>query len=679
MSTYIYQSVKQQILYPVSDVYYCLGLMLVVGILRVQFMLLQLLGIGRRFWFGFLLFLVVGAGLVMLFIRSSEPAVAQVSLYYPETCLGGWQQPKAAAHEPDADGNEVSRGVSVYDNNGASIFCGEFTGALPPQTYHTRVTLRFDWHQPLPDVRIDETEQHEGDVTKDVPESVIEDLDKITEQSTSTVLGSSNDAEIATTTGVDIDVIDTNGATSSDEVFPVNDGVSTTSTSSVETTTDSLGNDAMNPDDEVIVTEPEEVQPEAEPEIVVPEEPVSVFEDDSADGSDVEVNDEVVPEEATSLRKRWFDFMIPTVFAETTAIANSDEVLNEPESEPENVVTDPSEMGVVDISTTTNEILSLGTPSIASSTEQTEQVAATSSEEVFPAETIFAVQYTLDGEVWETLGYVTTITSDVRFEFPKSVFTSVSDISLVQIALVPQLLVDTISPVYLDAMWLEVGYAPVRELGVHTISAIEPSVVPFASLIEFPSDDLAGAELAEATSTATTSVLVPLFTYEAFTESISSVHGVDDRYVVVTVAMSATSTEVWLFDMRQELIHRIGIEEATIGQYPVGVKDDMIFWLNNLDEVVFVYDLRTAGQLHEMALVANLPSANEHRLTFPFPDWEVIWRSDQFYFYTKATGEVFQDENTESAQLFYDFFNLEQLLPRVRLDEIGGIVIPDSE
>jgi hypothetical protein len=131
--------------------------------------------------------------------------------------------------------------------------------------------------------------------------------------------------------------------------------------------------------------------------------------------------------------------------------------------------------------------------------------------------------------------------------------------------------------------------------------------------------------------------------------------------------------------MQHQLIHRIGRDKAQIGTMQAGTKDGMIFWLNAQHDAIYSYDLRTAGSLHQMTLVGNLPSGIEYVLTFPFTSWEVIWRGDSFYFKTRKTGEVFQDENTNSAQRLFEYFALARHVPYERLQEIGGTFITEAE
>jgi hypothetical protein len=240
----------------------------------------------------------------------------------------------------------------------------------------------------------------------------------------------------------------------------------------------------------------------------------------------------------------------------------------------------------------------------------------------------FVVQYTLDGMTWQVLGYVTTIDADVRLEFPKDILPTLGDISRVQLSVTPLLHIDTMPPVYLDAVWLEVSYAPLGELGVHGISDIVPSITPFEGLI---SDTVATGSFSASTTG-------PLVSPAAFVQGITAVYGIDEQHVLVTLTIGTSTKELWLFDMKKYLIHRIGKDAAEIGTMPPSAKDGMIFWLNSRGDTLYTYDLRTAGSLHEMILVGNLPTGTDYTLTFPFTDWEVLWRGDAFYYRARRTS-----------------------------------------
>jgi hypothetical protein len=192
-------------------------------------------------------------------------------------------------------------------------------------------------------------------------------------------------------------------------------------------------------------------------------------------------------------------------------------------------------------------------------------------------------------------------------------------------------------------MWLEVSYAPIRELGVHAVSGIVPEKVKF--------DDFFGSENIINASTTWTGISI-----DNFLASSTLLYGLDNRHVLAGLNYQE-ATELWLLDLDLEEIRRIGFAEASIGNYPVAAKDGIVFWLNFDASIIFSYDLRTGGVLREMALVGNLPELDDKIFTFPFTDWQVIWRADEFYFYKDTPGEVFRDENALAVDRLGVYFD----------------------
>lgn len=362
----------------------------------------------------------------------------------------------------------------------------------------------------------------------------------------------------------------------------------------------------------------------------------------------------------------WWQLLLPSyVYAETSNTSASSESPAEVTNGIDEAVIPPVEDILIDDTTTPSTINATDLALTSDLSLVATTVASSSPEDGAQ----FMVQYSLDGDAWQLLGYVTTVTNDVRLEFPRSVLPTLDDISRVKIAITPLQQLDTVAPVYLDAVWLEVSYAPLGELGIHSISEIIPAIVPVDTLIS----DATSTDAIDTSSTTKT-----LTTFD-FVAAVTSVHGIDDRYVLVELNINATTSELWLFDMSKKLIHRLGTGESEIGNIPPGIKEGMIFWLNKRGEKLYTYDLRTSGVLHEMLLVQNLPLNSEYRLTFPFTQWIVIWRGDRFYFYSQITGEVFQDENTVSAQLLFKYFLFTQTLSFDHIQAIGGTFISESE
>ena len=558
---------------------------------------------GKRFFYGILISVLFVCSLfVLLALLTREPTgvQAQKAYFYPEICLGGFKSAKNASGVPEALGdNDYTEGNSaVYKDGDSAIFCGEFTGELPPQTYQTRVTLRFSWQQVEPTVPVEDTSILDAIV--DI--FVDEDSDSIEPENESAEGEEFGDmVNEATST----DVVAAGTVTTSLEAATSTEEVIGTEEESSSDAVDSVAEEFIENTDEAAIKELVD-EPVAEPVEAVEIEASSVSEPEPA----------AEPESVS-----WWWGFASTVYAEEL------------------------------IEATTTEIVALeGEADFATSTlveegliEEVSDINEEEYEEVAEAEAIFAVEYTLDGETWQNIGYVNTIDNDVRFELPKEALVTIEDVNEVQIALRPLLRLDNQPEIYLDSMWFEVSYAPVRELGVHALSSLVP-------------EEFALADFLDTDGPINASTTIFGMSPEQFVASTTFVHGIDTRYAILGMVID-DATELWLIDMDLKKVKRIGFAEAAIGAYPLGAKERMIFWLNYDASIIFIYDLRTGGSLHEMALVGNLPEGEERRFTFPFTDWQVVWRADEFYFFKDSPGEVFKDENAKAVERFNTYLS----------------------
>ncbi|OIO31853.1 MAG: hypothetical protein COY99_01695 [Candidatus Yonathbacteria bacterium CG_4_10_14_0_8_um_filter_47_645] len=117
---------------------------------------------------------------------------------------------------------------------------------------------------------------------------------------------------------------------------------------------------------------------------------------------------------------------------------------------------DPEEV-IIETSTTTTDMAS-STPIIDVVSQPPTTDMASSTEFAIPEGAIMEVRYTLDGEQWESLGYISEIRPDINFEMPMDIFSSIADLKRVQVALYTVPTFDDTRKIYLDAMWMEVEY-----------------------------------------------------------------------------------------------------------------------------------------------------------------------------------------------------------------------------
>ncbi len=75
---------------------------------------------------------------------------ADIAVFYPKTCLGGWQNVSHAEGEPQIEDNEVSKfnaeNSAFLKNRVSQLYCGDFEGEIPDgNEKQQRIKLRFSW------------------------------------------------------------------------------------------------------------------------------------------------------------------------------------------------------------------------------------------------------------------------------------------------------------------------------------------------------------------------------------------------------------------------------------------------------------------------------------------------------------------------------------------------------
>lgn len=75
---------------------------------------------------------------LLLLVALSFKTQAGIARFYAESCLGGWQNPQAAAGEPDGQSAILSDSLS-------EIFCGNFKGEVPSDGAPKKFQVKFSW------------------------------------------------------------------------------------------------------------------------------------------------------------------------------------------------------------------------------------------------------------------------------------------------------------------------------------------------------------------------------------------------------------------------------------------------------------------------------------------------------------------------------------------------------
>ncbi len=111
--------------------------------------------------------LVIGALVVgTLILGASFKSSAHIATFYPETCLGGWENPALAAGIPEIKDGSLSemneKNSAVLKDSHSQIFCSTFVGEIPEYEMPEKVTLKFSWNvtkEPVFAPSVDETSE----------------------------------------------------------------------------------------------------------------------------------------------------------------------------------------------------------------------------------------------------------------------------------------------------------------------------------------------------------------------------------------------------------------------------------------------------------------------------------------------------------------------------------------
>lgn len=103
-----------------------------------------------KLFFPVIALMVVLALLYGSFFRSTNEAEANIALFNPTNCLGGWKNVDKIAGPPEV---RADNDVKYNDENSAStlnsnaqVFCGGFSGEIPDTAKHQKITLNFSWY-----------------------------------------------------------------------------------------------------------------------------------------------------------------------------------------------------------------------------------------------------------------------------------------------------------------------------------------------------------------------------------------------------------------------------------------------------------------------------------------------------------------------------------------------------
>ena len=420
----------------------------------------------------------VVTSLVVIFLFSilgaviSNKGIAEITVFHPTSCLGGWINPRNAEGEPQIKSNE-SVDLFSKDNSAflspeayADIYCGNFVGEIDQNTKPVKMILSFSWSAG------GEYTLEKEIISDSFASSTLEIIDTASSAEVSFTLSSSteniststelNDQNISSTTLIQLET-----KIESSEEIKKEESVIDKAIDTINNVVEKIINNEEVKKEEGVNT-PEAVVPSestTQTENVIPvnqiqQEQAPVIDTPAVDNSS---NTEIPPQ------SYFFDgiidlvtnYFFEKVFAEETVSTENLFSTSSIDSKPDLI----SPTTTLEYFSTSTDLSLIGTSSAADSTSTdilvNSTTTSTSTEESLTSKNsgFLEILYTFDGTNWNTLDVVSESQMKYRtFEIPISTSTSWSDMNQLQIKIQKIANIDKTPAIYLDGIRVEVLY-----------------------------------------------------------------------------------------------------------------------------------------------------------------------------------------------------------------------------
>jgi hypothetical protein len=383
-------------------------------------------------------------------------------------------------------------------------------------------------------------------------------------------------------------------------------------------------------------------------EVVEDKEPVSeeVPEEITPDVPVVEIEPEPeempVIEEPTAFNP--FGFFSIAHAQEGAEVVVAEEPTEETVPEVEEAVDVISEEPVIESEAPTEEVTTEPSPA-SGENENTSDVPQDRTEIIrntSPDGAYFEALYTLDGQEWYSLGYISRIANDIEIEIPVDLFATIEDLKKVQIALHTVERFDSVPEIFLDALWLEVSYVDEGGEGLvppgsrdgdiifsETVYGNETAVVVLRNVAL---DTLSNVLTAAATTSASTTESIASSTASS-TPQLETIVASSTLSEVIT--MTGVEIELWLYASTTQSWSRVADDSLMSRNPQVEFIAGNIFWIDKNDAGVWRYNPRSGGY--------DSLSFSENKSLFSFYDESGDVREREF----TVTTDV---ETTETAE-----------------------------
>lgn len=395
------------------------------------------------------------SSLVLLIVLGSfisPKGKAESSIFYPDTCLGGWVNPSHAQGEQETSSNgdesqfTKDNSAVLPKNTDAEMYCGNFKGTFDSATKPTKiiVSLALTKGEDIllqEMVPSDSSASSTASSTKDILDNAsTTDFSLIlaTSTATSTIPASSTPAINSDVVATSTNASTTPGASSTAEIVPPPVVSPEVPPSVVEGVIDSLKEGIMN-----LFGNTKNAPQETDTVVVPPP---------------VEKTEEPPTSYLLKIKENLLSYFLERAFAEEDETSTTTEDVPSVSSSTDIVIATSSEIITIGTTTMGTSTLSEATSTVVDIGTSTLVTASTTGGNQFQ-NNFLEVFYTFDGVTWTSLGELNEISMKYRtFEIPVTASTSWSDMSQLQIKIIAKKHFDETPTVYLDGIKVEVLY-----------------------------------------------------------------------------------------------------------------------------------------------------------------------------------------------------------------------------
>jgi hypothetical protein len=144
----------------------------------------------------------------------------------------------------------------------------------------------------------------------------------------------------------------------------------------------------------------------------------------------------------------------------------------------------------------------------------------------------------------------------------------------------------------------------------------------------------------------------------------------DDEKVTFQVEKNG-KVEVWYYAVNTDELTGISKDSDISDDFPIGIKDKYILWLSKDKRKLFVFDSESGKRLEEAVALPSPAKGEKVRVRIWGVPWEVVITSDNFFFYSKKTGEIFSDDDGDVKEKFRHKFDLDSSMADEELVNLG--------